>query len=275
MTHKFSPAKYLGRATLFLGAIVMVFPFFWMASSALKDEAEAFATPPTLIPKAPTLDNFQRVTEFLDIKQLLINSVSVSLSVTFLQLLTSSMAGYAFARLNFRGKNFFFLTYMVTMMIPMQVIIVPLFIEMKYLGLIDSLVGLGLPMIASAFGAFFMRQAMTAIPKEIEEAALIDGAGHFRIFIKIAIPLTIPALSALFILAFMSVWNAFLWPLIIIFSPEKMTLPLGLANLHGQYSTDWPLVMAGTTLSVIPIAVVYLLLQKQITQSFLTAGLKG
>ena len=274
MTHKFSPAKYLGRATLFLGAIVMVFPFFWMASSALKDEAEAFATPPTLIPKAPTLDNFQRVTEFLDIKQLLINSVSVSLSVTFLQLLTSSMAGYAFARLNFRGKNFFFLTYMVTMMIPMQVIIVPLFIEMKYLGLIDSLVGLGLPMIASAFGAFFMRQAMTAIPKEIEEAALIDGAGHFRIFIKIAIPLTIPALSALFILAFMSAWNAFLWPLIIIFSPEKMTLPLGLANLHGQYSTDWPLVMAGTTLSVIPIAVVYLLLQKQITQSFLTAGLK-
>lgn len=275
MTHKFSPLKYLGRATLILGALIMVFPFLWMASSALKDEAEAFATPPTLIPKAPTLDNFQRITEFLDIKQLLINSVSVSLSVTFLQLLTSSMAGYAFARLNFRGKNFFFLTYMVTMMIPMQVIIVPLFIEMKYLGLIDSLVGLGLPMIASAFGAFFMRQAMTAIPKEIEEAALIDGAGHFRIFIKIAIPLTIPALSALFILAFLSVWNAFLWPLIIIYSPEKMTLPLGLANLHGQYSTDWPLVMAGTTLSVIPIAVVYLLLQKQITQSFLTAGLKG
>lgn len=275
MNHKIGVRQLLSRTILIIGAVVMIFPFFWMASSSLKDQAEAFATPPTLIPKAATLDNFRRISEYLDIKQLFINSIVVSVAVTFLQLLTSSMAGYAFARLNFRGKNFFFLTYLVTMMIPMQVIIVPLFIEMKYLGLIDSLIGLGLPMISSAFGAFFMRQAMTAIPKEIEEAALIDGAGHFRIFFKIAIPLTIPALSALFVLAFMSVWNAFLWPLIIIFSPEKMTLPLGLANLHGQYATDWPLVMAGTTLSVIPIAVIYLLLQKQITQSFLTAGLKG
>ena len=275
MNHKIGVRKLLSRTILIIGAVVMIFPFFWMASSSLKDQAEAFATPPTLIPKAATLDNFRRISEYLDIKQLFINSIVVSVTVTFLQLLTSSMAGYAFARLNFRGKNFFFLTYLVTMMIPMQVIIVPLFIEMKYLGLIDSLIGLGLPMISSAFGAFFMRQAMTAIPKEIEEAALIDGAGHFRIFFRIAIPLTIPALSALFVLAFMSVWNAFLWPLIIIFSPEKMTLPLGLANLHGQYATDWPLVMAGTTLSVIPIAVIYLLLQKQITQSFLTAGLKG
>lgn len=275
MTPNRKSLQYLSRSFLIFGALVMMFPFFWMASSSLKDEAEAFATPPTLIPKAATLENFRRISEYLDVKQLLTNSISVSLTVTFLQLLTSSLAGYAFARLEFKGKNFLFLTYMVTMMIPMQVIIVPLFIEMKYLGLIDSLVGLGLPMIASAFGTFFMRQAMLAIPKEIEEAALIDGAGHFRIFYKIAIPLTIPALSALFILAFMSVWNSFLWPLIIIFSPEKMTLPLGLANLHGQYATDWPLVMAGTTLSVIPIAVVYLLLQKQITQSFLTAGLKG
>lgn len=275
MTHNKSPLRYIGRPTLILGALLMIFPFFWMGSSALKDEAEAFATPPTLIPKAATLENFRKLTEYLDIKQLMFNSIAVSISVTFLQLLTSSMAGYAFARMNFRGKNFLFLTYMVTMMIPMQVIIVPLFVEMKYLNLVDSLLGLGLPMIASAFGTFFMRQAMMSIPKEIEEAARIDGAGHFRIFFKIAIPLTIPALSALFILAFMSVWNAFLWPLIIIFSPEKMTVPLGLANLHGQYATDWPLVMAGTTVSVIPIAVIYLLLQKQITQSFLTAGLKG
>jgi multiple sugar transport system permease protein len=275
MKIKGSPFQHFSRISLIVGAAVMVFPFLWMASSSLKDEAEAFATPPTLIPQAPNLDNYRRVTEYLDIKQLFMNSVTVSFSVTFLQILTASMAGYAFARLQFKGKNFFFITYLITMMIPMQVIIVPLFIEMKYLGLIDSLIGLGLPMITSAFGTFFMRQAMSTIPKEIEEAALIDGAGHFRIFFRIAIPLTIPALSALSILAFMSIWNAFLWPLIVIFSPEKMTLPLGLANLHGQYATDWPLVMAGTTLSVIPIAVVYLLLQRQITQSFLTAGLKG
>ena len=275
MNRKLSALQRISRIALILGGLIIVFPFFWMGSSALKSDAEAFATPPTLFPKAATLDNFRRVNEYLDLKQLFINSISVAVTVTFLQLLTSSMAGYAFARLKFKFKNFLFLTYLVTMMIPMQVIIVPLFIEMKNLGLIDTLAGLGLPMIASAFGVFFMRQAMMSIPKEIEEAALIDGAGHFRIFFKIAIPLTIPSLSALTILAFMSIWNAFLWPLVIIFSPEKMTLPLGLANLHGEHATDWPLVMAGTTLSVLPIALLYLVLQKQITQSFLTAGLKG
>jgi multiple sugar transport system permease protein len=263
------------RTTLFLGGVLMLFPFFWMISSSFKNDVEAFATPPTLLPKTPTLDNYRKVAEYLDIKQLFINSISVSLVVTFLQLLTSSMAGYAFARIAFKGKSIIFMTYLVTMMIPMQVIIIPLFIQMRLLGLIDTYIGLGLPMVVSAFGAFFMRQAMMGIPKEVEEAAILDGAGHFRIFFKIAIPLTIPALSALFILAFMSVWNAFLWPLIILFSPEKMTVPLGLANLHGQHQTDWPMVMAGTTLAVIPIALVYLILQKQITQSFLTAGLKG
>ena len=267
--------KFSARLLLITGGVIMLFPFFWMISSSLKNDVEAFATPPTLFPSAPNLDNYRKVAEILDLKRLFLNSVGVSFSVTFLQLLTSAMAGYAFARISFRGKSILFLTYLITMMIPMQVIIVPLFIEMRQLNLIDSYLGLGLPMIVSAFGTFFMRQAMMSIPKEIEEAAVLDGAGHFRIFYKIAIPMTLPALSALCILAFMSVWNAFLWPLIILFSPEKMTIPLGLANLHGQYNTQWPMVMAGTTLAVIPIAVLYVALQKQITQSFLTAGLKG
>ena len=273
--NKPSGVKYSSRLVLVIGGVIMLFPFFWMISSSLKNDVEAFATPPTLFPSAPNLDNYRRVAELLDLKQLFLNSVGVSFSVTFLQLLTSAMAGYAFARIPFRGKSVLFLVYLATMMIPMQVIIVPLFIEMRQLNLIDSYLGLGLPMIVSAFGTFFMRQAMMSIPKEIEEAAVLDGAGHFRIFYKIAIPMTLPALSALCILAFMSVWNAFLWPLIILFSPEKMTIPLGLANLHGQYNTEWPMVMAGTTLAVIPIAILYISLQKQITQSFLTAGLKG
>lgn len=269
---KFNP---FSRLLLFMGGGVMLFPFFWMISSSLKNDVEAFATPPTLFPTSPNLDNYRKVAGYIDLKELFINSVSVSVTVTFLQLLTSSMAGYAFARIAFRGKSIFFMTYLVTMMVPMQVIIVPLFIEMRQLGLIDTYLGLGLPMVVSAFGVFFMRQAMMGIPKEIEEAAILDGAGHFRIYFKIAIPLTLPSLSALSILAFMSIWNAFLWPLIILFSPEKMTIPLGLANLHGEHNTDWPMVMAGTTLAVIPIALVYVLLQRQITQSFLTAGLKG
>ena len=268
-------SEYLSRGLLVLGALVMIFPFFWMVSSSLKNAAEAFATPPTLIPKAATLVNYRHVTENLDLPRLFLNSISVSVTVTIIQVLTSAMAGYAFARLHFKGKKTLFLVYLMTMMIPMQVIIVPLFIEMRQLHLLDSLLGLGLPMVVSAFGAFFMRQAMTGIPIEIEEAALLDGASHIRIFRSIALPLTIPALSALTILAFMSVWNAFLWPLVEIFSPEKMTLPLGLAHLQGEHSTDWPMVMAGTTLAVIPVVLVYIGFQKHITQSFLTAGLKG
>ena len=270
-----SYGEYLTRSALFVGALVMIFPFFWMVSSSLKNAVEAFATPPTLIPKAATLINYRHVNENLDLPRLFLNSISVSVTVTIIQVLTSAMAGYAFARLHFRGKKTLFLVYLMTMMIPMQVIIVPLFIEMRQLHLLDSLVGLGLPMVVSAFGVFFMRQAMTGIPTEVEEAALLDGASHFRIFRSIALPLTIPALSALTILAFMSVWNAFLWPLVDIFSPEKMTLPLGLANLQGEHSTDWPMVMAGTTLAVIPVVLVYIGFQKHITQSFLTAGLKG
>ena len=274
MNKSLNQTNYILRAFLVLGGIFMLFPFFWMISSSLKNDVEAFATPPTIFPSSPNLDNFRTVSQYLDLKQLFINSMSVSVIITFLQLLTSAMAGYAFARIQFKGKSILFASYLVTMMIPMQIIVVPLFIEMRALNLIDTYIGLGLPMIVSAFGVFFMRQAMLGIPKEVEEAAILDGAGHFRIFAKIAIPLTIPALSALCILAFMSVWNAFLWPLIILFSPEKMTIPLGLANLHGEHNTDWPMVMAGTTLAVIPIALVYIILQRQITQSFLTAGLK-
>ncbi|MBC7464122.1 MAG: carbohydrate ABC transporter permease [Actinobacteria bacterium] len=255
--------------------ILLLFPFFWMVSSSLKNGVEAFATPPTLLPKHPTLENYRNVFQILDMPRLFLNSIAVSATVVFLQLSTSAFAGFAFARLNFRGKNAIFMVYLATMMIPFQVIIVPLFIEMRQLGLIDSYLGLGLPMMVSAFGVFLMRQAMLAIPRELEEAAIIDGAGSFRIFIAIALPLCIPSLAALAILSFMSVWNAYLWPLVIIFSPEKMTLPLALSNLHGENLTDWPMVMAATTLAVIPIAIVYLVLQRQITQSFLTAGLKG
>lgn len=267
-------SRRLKLTTTFFG-LLMLFPFFWMISSSLKNSVEAFATPPTLLPKAPTLENYRNVFRILDMPRLFLNSIAVSVSVVLLQLSTSALAGYAFARLHFRGKNLIFLIYLATMMIPFQVIIVPMFIEMRELGLIDSYLGLGLPMIASAFGVFLMRQAMLSIPREIEEAAILDGASHFRLFRSIAIPLCTPTLAALGILSFMSVWNGFLWPLIIIYSPEKMTLPLGLANLQGEHTTDWPLVMAGTTLSVLPIAIIYLILQRQIAQSFLTAGLKG
>ncbi|MEI9907491.1 MAG: carbohydrate ABC transporter permease [Actinomycetota bacterium] len=257
--------------------LAMLFPFIWMVSSSLKVGAEAFATPPTLIPKHPTLENYRRVFEIIDLPRLFLNSLIISIIIVTLQLTTASLAGYAFARLHFRGKNAIFVVYLATMMIPFQVILVPMFIEMRQLGLIDSYLGLILPTCTSAFAVFLMRQVMLGIPRELEEAAILDGASHFRLFRSIALPLCVPTLATLGILGFMGTWNAFLWPLVMIYSPEKMTLPLGLALLSGEHSSsnDWPMIMAGTTLSIIPIVIVYLLFQRKIAQSFLTAGLKG
>jgi multiple sugar transport system permease protein len=160
------------------------------------------------------------------------------------------------------------------MMIPFQVTVVPLFIEMQRLGLVDSFGGLVLPQLVSAFGVFLLRQSMLKLPKELEEAAIMDGAGHIRIFGRIVLPLVGPALATLGILSFMATWNAFLWPLVIVSTSEKMTLPLGLANLHGQYSTDWPLIMAGTAFAIVPIVLVYVAAQRRITEGFLMSGLK-
>jgi len=271
---KISGNKILMRTLLLIGALIMFFPFLWMVSSALKNGVEAFATPPTIWPHKPTSVNFDRVSQFLDLKRLILNSILVSVIATGMQILTSGLAGFAFARLEFRGKKVLFLLYLMTMMIPLQVVIVPLYLQMRTLNLIDTYPGLILPMISSAFGVFLIRQAMFAIPRELEEAAILDGANLLRIFRNVAVPLTLPSFATLGILSFMSTWNSFLWPLIIISSPEKMTLPLGIANLYGEHNTDWPLVMAATSISVVPLVVVYIFLQKQITQSFLTTGIK-
>jgi multiple sugar transport system permease protein len=266
--------KGLSRIGIYLGGLVMAFPFLWMASSALKNDVEAFATPPTIWPHKPTLINFHHAFALADFPRLFMNSLIVSVIATLLQVFTSGLAGYAFARMHFRGKNVLFLVYLATMMVPLQVIVVPLFLEMRALNLVDSYAALILPSIATAFGVFLIRQAMLAIPRELEEAAILDGANHWQIFRTVAAPLARPSFATLGILSFMATWNSFLWPLIAIYSPEKMTLPLGLSNLQGQYSTDWPMIMAGTTLAVIPVTIVYFILQKQITQSFLTTGIK-
>jgi multiple sugar transport system permease protein len=266
--------KGLLRVAIYLGGFFMVFPFLWMASSSLKNDVEAFATPPTIWPHKPTLINYNHAFALADFPQLFMNSLLVSVIATLLQVFTSGLAGYAFARMQFRGKNVLFLVYLATMMVPLQVIIVPLFLEMRALNLVDSYAALILPSIATAFGVFLIRQAMLAIPKELEEAAILDGANHWQIFRTVAAPLCGPSFATLGILSFMATWNSFLWPLIAIYSPEKMTLPLGLSNLQGEYSTDWPMIMAGTTLAVIPVTIVYFILQKQITQSFLTTGIK-
>jgi multiple sugar transport system permease protein len=262
-------------ALLVAGAAVMLFPFAWMISTSLKPDLAVFATPPQLIPKPFEPGNYSKVVHLFPVWRFLINSVVVAVVATTLQVGTSAMAAYAFARLRFRGSNALFLLYLTTLMVPFQVTIVPLFVEMKYLHLVNTYPALVAPSIASAYGTFLLRQAFLSLPRELEEAAFVDGAGHWTVFTRIVLPLVKPSLATFGILSFIASWNSFLWPLVIISSQKLMTLPVGLSNLQGEHTTAWNLIMAGTTISVIPIVAVYLLAQKHIVRGFVLSGVKG
>lgn len=190
------------------------------------------------------------------------------------QLITSAMAAYAFSRIAFKVKTVVFALYLATMMIPMQVLVVPLFIQMTEFKLNDTYFALLAPTVESAFGIFLVKQAMDAVPRDLDEAATIDGAGHLRIFATLVVPLSKAALATLAVFAFMSSWNSFLWPLVVIRSSELMTLPLGLATLRGQYTTEWDVVMAGSIISIVPIAIIYLFAQRHIIEGMSHTGLK-
>jgi len=264
-----------GYVALVVLAVVMLFPFAWMVATSLTTDAQLFVTPPQLIPSPMRPENYARVADLFPLGRFLANSLFVAAISTVLQVTTSALAAYAFSRLRFRGRDALFVVYLTTLMVPMQVTIVPLFIEMRYLGLVNSYPGLLLPGIVSVFGTFLLRQAFLALPREMEEAAFIDGAGHWTVFRRIVVPLSLPAMATFAIFAFMASWNAFLWPLIIVSSQDLMTLPVGLSNLQGQYSTAWNLVMAGATVSVIPILIVYVLAQRYVIRGVTLSGLKG
>ena len=256
-------------------AVLMLFPFAWMVATSLTTDAQLFVTPPQLIPSPAQPENYSRVADLFPLGRFLANSLFVAGVSTVLQVSTSALAAYAFSRLRFRGRDALFVVYLATLMVPMQVTIVPLFIEMRYLGLVDSYPGLLLPGIVSVFGTFLLRQAFLGLPHEMEEAAFIDGAGHWTVFRRIVVPLSLPAIATFAIFAFMASWNAFLWPLVIVSSQDLMTLPVGLSNLQGQYSTAWNLVMAGATVSVIPILIVYVVAQRYVIRGVTLSGLKG
>lgn len=269
----------LGRGALYAlligGGLVMLFPFVWMVSTSFKPDLELFITPPRLIPEPFTPENYARVAEAFPLGRFLLNSLVVAGISTSLQILTSAMAAYGFARLRFKGRDALFVVYLATLMVPLQVTIVPLFVEMRVLGFVNTYPALILPTIASAFGTFMLRQALLSLPREFDEAAFIDGASHWTVFRRIVLPLSRPALAAFGIFAFMASWNSFLWPLVVVNSQELMTLPVGLSNLQGRYETAWNLVMAGATISVIPIMAVYVTAQKHVIRGVALSGLKG
>ena len=258
---------------LVLGAALMLFPFLWTVITSITPGG-SLAAGPTLLVDDPTLDAYRVLFDALPMARIVVNSLLVALAATVLQLLTGAMAAYAFSRLRFRGKSVVFALYLATLMVPLQVLVVPLFIQLTRLHLNDTYLALLAPSMASGFGVFLLRQAMDQVPRELDEAAVLDGANHLRIFVSIVLPLVRPALATVAVLAFMASWNSYLWPLVVIRSPELMTLPLGLATLKGQFTTQWDVMMAGSVVSIVPIALLYLLAQRHVIAGFSHSGLK-
>lgn len=260
-----------------LGALVMLVPFVWMFATSIKPGQALLALPPQLIPQEPTLEPYRRVMNAFPMARVFGNSMLVAIATTAGQLVLASMSGYAFARFRFPGRDVLFAVYLATLMVPFAVTITPLFIIVRQLGWIDTYWALVVPPMFSAFGTFLMRQFFQSVPRELEEAATLDGASALGTFLRVIVPISGPAFATLGVFAFMASWNAFLWPLLVVRDREFMTLPLALATLQGLYpgQTEWNLVMAGTVISVVPMILVFLLAQRWVIEGVTTSGLKG
>ena len=268
--------KVIIYAILILIAVVMIIPFLWMLSASIKSDREVFQMNPFVwIPANPKWDNYLKIWTKIPFGRFVGNTVYLTLIVTFLQLLTSSFAAYSFAKLNFRHKNGLFLAYIATIAMPWQVYMVPQFIMMRGFGLNDKLLAMICLQAFSAFGVFLMRQFYMGIPDSLCEAARIDGMSEYGIYAKIMLPLSKPAISTLTIFTFVNTWNDYLGPLIYLKTEQKKTIQPGLKMFIGQYSSEYGLIMAGSVLSLIPVLIVFLCLQKYFVEGVANTGVKG
>lgn len=260
---------------LVIVAIIMLVPFIWMFSTSLKPEEYILRI--SFLPEEPTFDSYLQLFEVMPMGRMMFNSFFITITATVMQIAVAAMAGYAFGRMRWRGRDWVFALYLATMMIPAQVVIIPRFVIVSQLGWLNTYQALLLPWLFDAFAVFLMRQAFMTLPVEMDEAAVMDGANHWTIFWRILLPLVKPVLATLTVLAFMRVWNDYMWPLFVARKPEMMTLPLGLATLHGSDTslTSWNLVMAGAVITVLPILLVYLFAQKWFVQGAVISGIKG
>jgi len=269
------PSQIILHGILTLGALTMIFPFLWTVISSLKDMSQIFLVPPVWIPHPIQWSNYLNSLTAMPFGKAYWNSFYITGTVVLATLLTASMAAYAFAKIRFPGANVLFILFLSTMMIPKQVTMIPLYIIMGKIGWLDSHLSLIVPgALFNAFAVFLLRQFIMGIPKELEEAAVIDGAGYFRIYWSIILPLIRPALAAVGIFVFLGSWNNFLDALIYLNTPEKFTVPLLLNTFKGLYVSDWALMMAGTTISVIPVLIIYIVAQKQIIEGVTITGIK-
>lgn len=267
--------KIVAYTILSIGGAIMIIPFIWMLSTSLKSAGDVFVFPPKWIPKPILWRNYIDAWNAVPFNRFFINSIFVSVSVTLGQVATSCLAAYAFARLNFIGREKLFLGYLATMMIPGQVTMIPVFILLKKLNWIDTYQALIIPGIFSAYGTFMLRQFFMTIPNDLIDAAKIDGCSQLGILTKIVVPLSTPAIATLATFTFLGVWNDFMWPLIVTNSMEMKTLPVGLASFQGLYTTDWTLLMAASTIVLIPVIIVYVFNQKFFVKGIVLSGIKG
>jgi multiple sugar transport system permease protein len=275
-----SLSRRLVRATYHVGlgvvSLAMVMPLVWAIASSFKPEAEIFVVPPTILPRAPTLENYLTAFQAVPIVSSYLNTVTVTVNATVGTLVTSSLAAYAFTRLRFRGRDACFVAIIATMMVPPQITIIPQFVLYQKIGWLDTLLPLIIPpALTNGFGVFLLRQFLKTIPMDYEDAARIDGANPFQIYLRVALPLIKPALAALAVFAFVANWNSYLGPLIFINSPERYTLQLVISAFRGLYFVSYGAMLAATTLSIAPMLLVYALAQRYFVEGIAMGGLRG
>jgi putative chitobiose transport system permease protein len=270
-------SKILGTYALLSAiALAMLFPLLWLFGTSLKSPTEnIFGFPPQLLPQQPTLNNFAIAWQTAPFGRYLFNSILVAVLTVTLNLLFCSLAAYPLARLDFRGRDFIFTLIISTITIPFQIVMIPLYILTVQLGLRNTYLGIILPSLASAFGIFLLRQAFQGVPKELEEAGRLDGCSEVGLWWHVMIPAVRPALVTLAIFVFIGSWSDFLWPLIVLDRPEYYTLPLGVATLAGTFSLDWRLIAAGSVISILPVLILFLWVQRYIIPTDAGSGVKG
>lgn len=270
---RFDPLTGAAYLVLVAGALITLFPFTWMLLTSIKPFAEVFNL--AFLPEAPTLENYATVLGETAFLRWFLNSLLIAGITTLSVLFFDSLVGYTLSKFDFPGKNLIFLLILSTLMIPTEMLVIPWYVGVVDLKLTDTYFSIMFPGLISAFGVFLMRQFFESIPNDMIEAARIDGMNEFGIFWKIALPLVRPALASLAIFTFLGNWNAFLWPLVVIQRPELRTLPVGVALFSGEAGTQWGLIMAASSLAVIPVLLVFAVFQKQIIEGIVLTGMKG
>ncbi|HJG51527.1 putative transport system permease protein [Brachybacterium faecium] len=270
-----TPRRWGTHLVLLLGGLLMIFPFLWQISMSLSTHAEVTSVTPTWLPDEPQWGNYPAVFEQVPFGNQLLNTAAVTVARVVGQLLLCALAGYAFARMTFRGKNLLFALVLSILMVPYQIYLIPQYDIVQQLGWLNTVAGIAAPGIFSAFGTFLMRQHFMGMPRSLEEAARLDGANPWQTFWRIMFPLSGPALSAVAILTALASWNDLMWPLIVATYDDRTTLAVGLASLQGQFTTDYPVMMAAAFMAMLPLMILFIVLQRRVVEGLAHSGMKG